>query len=218
MSGLSHPERPATKTPAQRRARMVKQLHSWHWISSAVCLVGLILFSLTGITLNHAGTIEASPSIEHKTTRLPESLQARLLNEHDTGRKPVPAEITAWLSQSLSISLNSEVLADWSEDEIYWALPRPGGDAWLRIERSDGSVEYERTDRGWIAWLNDLHKGRHTGVAWSWFIDLFAIASLIFAISGLLLLKLHAANRGMTWPLVAGGLLLPAILIFLFVH
>lgn len=218
MSAHSLSERPAAKTPAQQRARMVKQLHNWHWISSAICLVGLILFSLTGITLNHAGSIEASPSIEQKTVLLPDALQAALLNDDSPTRQPLPAEITVWLSQSLSIPLDITAMADWNDDEIYLALPRPGGDAWLRIERRDGKVEYERIDRGWIAWLNDLHKGRHTGAVWSVFIDLFAIASLIFAISGLLLLKLHAANRGMTWPLVAGGLILPALLIILFVY
>ncbi|NIV36045.1 MAG: hypothetical protein GWN58_43325, partial [Anaerolineae bacterium] len=30
-------------------------LRQWHWISSALCLVGMLLFSVTGITLNHAG-------------------------------------------------------------------------------------------------------------------------------------------------------------------
>ena len=41
------------------------------------------------------------------------------------------------------------------------ALPRPGGDAWLSIERDSGAVSYEVTDRGWIAISMILHKGRH---------------------------------------------------------
>lgn len=209
---------PASRTPAQRKARWVKQLHQWHWISSAICLVGMILFSVSGITLNHAGAIEARPKVSRLHGILPEHLHTTLQALDVSGPAALPAPITEWLRQTWPIRLDKAALADWSEDEIYLALPRPGGDAWLRIERSDGSVEYERTERGVIAWLNDLHKGRHTGAAWSWFIDLFAIASLIFALSGLLLLKLHAANRGMTWPLLAGGLLLPALLIFLFVH
>jgi uncharacterized protein len=211
-------EPPAPKAPAQRKARWVKRLHQWHWISSAICLVGMILFSLSGITLNHAGAIEARPTVTRLTNTLPMQMQEQLLNLDVTGQAALPSLVVHWLEQSFPIHLNAQTQADWSEEEIYLALPRPGGDAWLKIERSDGAVEYERTDRGWIAWLNDLHKGRHTGIAWSWFIDIFALASLIFAISGLLLLKLHAANRGMTWPLVAGGLLLPALLIFLFVH
>src|SRR3546814_1996679 len=52
-----------------------------------------------------------------------------------------------------------------------------------------------RTDRGWIAYLNDLHKGRHTGAAWSWFLDLFAVACLVFSLTGLVLLQMHAGQR-----------------------
>ena len=55
-----------------------------------------------------------------------------------------------------------------------------------------------------IAWLNDLHKGRHTGEAWSWFIDIFAVACLVFAGTGLFLLLLAAAlmvtgPQAMSW-------------------
>ena len=97
-------------------------------------------------------------------------------------------------------------------------MPRPGGDAWLRVDLKDGAVEYERTDRGWISYLNDLHKGRMTGGAWSLFIDVFAIGCLVFCITGLLILKMHAQRRPMTWPMVGLGLVLPALLVLLLVH
>ena len=75
--------------------------------------------------------------------------------------------------------------AEWSSDEIYVAMPRPGGDAWLRIDRASGDAEFEDTRRGWVSYLNDLHKGRNAGTAWSWFIDAFAVACLIFTLTGL---------------------------------
>lgn len=34
-------------------------LRQWHWVSSALCLAGMLLFAVTGITLNHATDIEA---------------------------------------------------------------------------------------------------------------------------------------------------------------
>ena len=52
-------------------------------------------------------------------------------------------------------------------------------------------AETERIDRGAVAYLNDLHKGRQAGQAWSWFIDIFAIACFLFALTGLLLLQLQ---------------------------
>jgi hypothetical protein len=55
-------------------------------------------------------------------------------------------------------------------------------------------------------------------LAWSLFIDLFAIACIVFSVTGVLLLKLHAANRPATWPVVGLGLLIPVLLILLFIH
>jgi hypothetical protein len=103
-------------------------------------------------------------------------------------------------------------------DEAYLALPRPGGDGWVSIERATGEISYELTDRGWISYLNDLHKGRNAGRTWYWFIDVFAFACLIFAITGLFLLQLHSARRPATWPLVGVGLAIPVIIAIFFVH
>ena len=122
-----------------------------------------------------------------------------------------------WLTDALSVAL-PDTAAEWSPEEVYLSLPRPGGDAWLRIERETGSVEYERTDRGWVSYLNDLHKGRHTGLAWKWFLDIFSVACLVFCITGLFILKFHAANRPTTWPMVGMGLVAPLLLVILFVH
>jgi hypothetical protein len=47
----------------RRRSFWLKHLHRWHWISAALSLVGMILFAATGITLNHAGEIEATPRV-----------------------------------------------------------------------------------------------------------------------------------------------------------
>jgi hypothetical protein len=77
------------------------------------------------------------------------------------------------------------------------------------VALEDGQVEYEKTDRGWISYFNDLHKGRNTGTAWSWFIDVFTVACLVFCITGLFLLQMHAGKRPATWPLVALGLVAP---------
>lgn len=212
---------PDSPTPAQvatrRRARFIKLLHQWHWISSAICLVGMVLFAVTGITLNHAADIEAKPQVRRLELQLQPSLLAVLAQQPETAEAPLPEPLLRVLQQHLNLRLPQRA-AEWTAEEVYLALPRPGGDAWLRIERETGLLEYELTERGWISWLNDLHKGRHTGVAWSWFIDVFSLACLVFSLSGLLLLKMHAANRGMTWPLVGGGLLIPVLLIVLFVH
>lgn len=190
-------------------------LRQWHWISSALCLVGMLLFAVTGITLNHAGQIESKPLVETREGQLPE----RLLNslQAETPEDGLPADLQRWLEQTLDVQLAGRE-AEWSDGELYVALPRPGGDAWLSLSLESGELEYESTDRGWIAYFNDLHKGRHSGEAWSWFIDLFAVACVVFSLTGLLLLQRRAGNRPGTWPLVGLGLVIPLLLALLFIH
>ncbi|QNB06963.1 hypothetical protein G5S34_09390 [Herbaspirillum frisingense] len=210
----------------KRRAFWLKHLHQWHWISSGICLVAMLAFAVTGLTLNHAAQIEAKPQVVHRTAVLPPALltplrqQAEAASAVDTkggSKDPMPTAVRDWVARQWSVSVGTQA-AEWSTDEVYVALPRPGGDAWLRVALEDGQVEYEKTDRGWISYFNDLHKGRNTGAAWSWFIDIFAVACLVFCITGLFLLQMHAGKRPATWPLVALGLVAPLLLALLFMH
>jgi len=209
----------APALPGVRRAVYLKQLHQWHWISSAICLMAMLLFSFTGFTLNHAAQIEAKPQVTRLKASLPAPLRAQLeafAAGHADAELPLPSEIADWANASFPVDVRG-VRAEWSEEDAYVALPRPGGDAWLRIA-TDGKAEYESTSRGWISWLNDMHKGRNTGTVWSWFIDLFAIACVVFCVTGFLILKYHAANRPSTWPVIGFGIVLPALIALLFVH
>ena len=219
MPDQIQPARDASALPGARRAMWLKNLHQWHWISSAICLMAMLLFSVTGFTLNHASDIEAKPEVTRIRHTLPPALRTQLAGfaaGHADATLPLPAPVAAWATDSFGVDVRGKA-AEWSEEDAYVALPRPGGDAWLRIG-VDGKAEYELTSRGAISWLNDLHKGRNTGPVWSWFIDLFAIACLVFCITGFLILKFHAANRPSTWPVIGLGIVLPAVLALLFIH
>lgn len=221
---MSADPRPAT-APRKRsgvqspRARWMKQLYRWHWISSALCLVGMLGFAVTGITLNHAASIESRATVSQRHAELPPDLVTRLQGlasrAHDD--TPLPDDVRAWLGEALDRDIPARA-AEWSAEEVYLSLPRPGGDAWLAIDLAAGNVEYELSDRGLVSWLNDLHKGRNTGTAWSWFIDLFSVACIVFTVTGLLILQLHAKNRPMVWPTVGLGALIPLVLILFFLH
>lgn len=190
-------------------------LRQWHWISSALCLAGMLLFAVTGITLNHASQISAKPAIETLEVVLPAPLRAELKSAFN--QQTLPDSIQGWLQQQLKRSI-SWTDAEWSADELYVALPRPGGDGWLSIELDSGELLYESTDRGWVAYFNDLHKGRNTGAAWSWFIDIFAAICVVFSLTGLWLLLRQSKMRPTTWPVTLAGLLVPLLIMLLFIH
>lgn len=204
--------------PSPASAAWLRTLHRWHWISSALCLVGMLLFTVTGFTLNHAADIEAAPRLTTWEDRLPAPLLAELQAAAARPDAPPPAALRDWLRQAHQLRLPQEAATEWSADELYLPLPRPGGDAWVRIDLADGRVEAEDSDRGWLAYANDLHKGRHTGAVWRAFIDLLALGALVFCLTGLLILQRHAAQRLLTWPITAAGLVIPALLALLFIH
>ena len=200
------------------RSGWLKTLHQWHWISSAISLLGMLAFAATGLTLNHAAQIETHATVVDRKAKVPASLlPARASSATDRRVAPLPARLADWVSATLGVDV-SEQDAEWFADELYVSMPRPGGEAWVRIDRTNGEAEFEDTSRGWISYLNDLHKGRHAGTVWRWFIDLFAVACVVFSITGLLILKMRAGHRAGTWPLVGLGVVTPLLLAILFIH
>ena len=198
------------------RGWWLKQLHSWHWISAALSLTAMLLFAVTGITLNHAATIGAKPVVVDTAGMLAPSYRRMLAAPH-AADAPLPVPVAKAVAAAVGLDPAGRSV-EWSDTDAYVAMPRPGGDAWVNVERATGRITAETTDRGWISYLNDLHKGRNAGAAWFWFIDVFAAACILFTLTGLLLLQLHARHRPSTWPIVAAGLALPVILAILFLH
>ncbi len=209
--------KPARPALSGARAFWLKQLHHWHWISAGVSLVGLILFAITGVTLNHAAQIPAEPVTVERTATLPAPLLARLAEMPQDTTVPVPPAVARWAADAFRAPINGRP-TETTPGEVYVALPAPGGDGWLTIDRTTGEALHETTTRGWVAYLNDLHKGRNTGVVWYWFIDVFAAACIVFALTGLTLLWLHSRSRPSTWPVVGLGLLIPVVIVLLFIH
>ena len=132
-------------------------IRQWHWISSALCLAGMLLFAITGITLNHAGDIPANIQISTTETTVPNDVLSQLTETHQTG---VPLKLIKWLADEKDLYISADSKTEWSDDELYVSLPRPGGDAWLSLDLLSGELTYEKTERGLISYVNDLHKGR----------------------------------------------------------
>ncbi len=194
--------------------QVYRTTHLLHWISAAVCFAALTLFTITGITLNHASSIGGKPVVTTHAAQLPESLRTALAAQ--SGGE-VASPLAAWIEKEFGLPL-AGASAEWSDEELYLSAPGPGRDAWISIDRASGAARSEATDRGWIAYFNDLHKGRNTGIAWVVFIDVVAAACLFFSLTGLILLQIQARQRRSTWPLVIGGTVVAAVLMIFFIH
>ena len=195
--------------------QVYRTMHLWHWISAAVCFAALILFTVTGITLNHASAFSAAPVVKSHERTLGQA-ELGLLAGAEAGER-LPDPLRQWLEKEFAIDL-ANAGVEWSEEELYLSAPGPGRDAWISIDRATGVAKSESTDRGWLAYFNDLHKGRNTGLLWTLFIDVVAAACLFFALTGLVLLWIQARQRRSTWPLVTGGVGLVVLLMIFFAH
>lgn len=208
--------KPTPKPWYRSRGWWLKQLHGWHWMSAAISLVGMLLFAATGITLNNAASISATPEVRELKGNLPRPLLSKLADPASK-TAPLPPSVVADLKVRVGLDATGRD-GEWSDDEVYIALPRPGGDAWVSIDRNSGAISAEVTRRGWISYANDLHKGRNTGKPWSWFIDIFAGACILFTLTGLVLLYMHSKPRPLTWPLVGLGFIVPLLIVLFFLH
>jgi uncharacterized protein len=200
---------------SRRRMQVYRTSHVLHWMSAAICLAALLLFSITGITLNHASAISAKPVVTSRDAQLPRPLMNLIAGEDPQVR--VPGPVLEWLDSEFDVDAANASI-EWSEEELYVSAPGPGRDAWVSVDRATGVAQYERTDRGWVAYFNDLHKGRNTGVVWWVFIDVVAAACLFFSITGLILLQIQARQRRSTWPLVAAGVAIMVMIMIFFAH
>ena len=107
----------ARHTGSPQRAYWLKTLHQWHWISSAMCLIGMLLFAITGITLNNAGKIGATPEVTTLKQTLPPEMAALLQAARPQAtRQPHPCpELRGWIEQSMKVELDTRD-AEWSPE------------------------------------------------------------------------------------------------------
>lgn len=210
--------RPKLKPKPWYRSRgwWLKQFHNWHWMTAAISMVGILAFAMTGITLNHAADIPATPVVKQLHAQLAAPLLKTIVTPTDSAA-PLPAPVAADIAAKIGLDPTGRP-GEWSDEEVYVAMPRPGGDAWVTVDRASGKISAELTDRGWLSYFNDLHKGRNAGKVWSWFLDIFAVSCILFTLTGLFLLYMHSKPRPLTWPLVGLGVVIPALLLILFLH
>ena len=189
----------------------------WHWISAAVSMVGMLLFAVTGITLNHASQIPGNTHVHTIESEFPQHFVTPI-QTLPAEQAILPDTVRHWLMETHFIEIPGNVSGNFDGSEYYIAWPGPGIDRWLAMDIEMAEFVYESTDRGWVAYFNDLHKGRHTGTVWAGFIDVIAVAIVVFTLTGLWMLIKQASYKPSTWPVTALGFLVPVVIVLIFIH
>lgn len=181
----------AVHRPRRRlNQKLVRQLHLW---TSMASLVIVLFFGLTGITLNHQdwtfGT-EPTRSVAHGT--LPAGFRSA------SGQVDLLAVATAVRDAQHVRGDITDHSEQNGQGSITWQGPAYEGD--LFFDESTGAYTFTTTEAGWVAAINDLHKGRNTGPVWRWVIDASATLLVLVAATGLtitLLIKTRERSRGL---------------------
>lgn len=173
------------------------------WLHTYVSLFGFaatLLFAITGLTLNHADWFEAAePMVRSLHGELPP-----LLLREPLDRLAIAEDLRA------RHDLRGRVSDFQVEDEqvlIVWKGPAYSAD--VTITRSDGRYVAEESRKGFVALIDDLHKGRDSGGGWSLVIDVAAVLLVVISASGLWLLWfLRKRRRSGLWTTAIGAVAL----------
>jgi hypothetical protein len=74
------------------------------------------------------------------------------------------------------------------DSQISISFKGPGYAADAFIDAANGSYDLAETRNGFVAVINDLHKGRDTGSVWSMVIDVSASLLVLVSLTGLILI------------------------------
>lgn len=151
------------------------------YLSIALLLI-LVFFAVTGITLNHATTMTAEPLV---TSKMLDSLPELPLDE--AGMIADSPELAQFLRAEFGLR-RSFVTLTGDGDLLVVDYRAPGKSAFVEIDAFAGTANYELTDFGLVAMLNDLHKARDTDFFWKALVDASGALLVLFSLAGFVLL------------------------------
>ncbi len=171
----------------------------------------LFFFAVTGLTLNHTEWFA-----EHQSTVQGKGhLEASWLKTGD-GKDLAKLEIVEYLRRTHNIK---GAMSDFRVEDAQATVSfkGPGYSADFIADRQTGNYELTETRMGFFAVINDLHKGRDSGKAWSWMIDISAVLMTLVSLSGMVLIFFLAKRRFSGLLIAAAGAVLCCVFYLVFV-
>lgn len=215
MSTRSGPElggeAASTGRPARRPKTLKARSNAWlrwlHIYTSMISLLVVLFFSVTGITLNHPDwNVGGGQRRATLTGTLPASA---IVNG-----KPEWLTVVEYLRAQHNLSGQA---GDYSVQgqQAFFSYRGPGYSADVTVDDATRKYSIDVEAQGTLAVLNDLHRGRDSGSAWSWLIDVSGGFLTVIALTGLALLLYLKKVRAAALITVAAGSVLTVVLMHL---
>lgn len=158
--------------------RHSRYVHGW---LSAFAFLTLLFFSVTGLLLNHPEWFEPAKTEETTQLILPESVLKSIKQQEN------PSDtILNYVRQQQNVVgryQSSEVM----DNEVMIRLESPAGATDIWVMADTGETEITQKPASTVSMLNDLHRGKNSGPAWSWLIDISAIIVIALSLVGYIL-------------------------------
>ncbi|QNI37612.1 PepSY-associated TM helix domain-containing protein [Edaphobacter albus] len=198
----TQPSKPAPGLRVHLRRKTAVVARWLHIYLSMGSFAIVLFFAVTGLTLNHADWFSNQEKTIHSTGQMPQEWV------RPSGKtEPAKLEIVERLRSANKLhGTVSDFRID--DDQLSVSFKAPGYSADVAIDRSTGHYDLIEVRNGFVAVINDLHKGRDAGKTWIWLIDLSAILLTLVSLTGLLLLFFVYKRRTSGLILAAVGTLL----------
>lgn len=165
----------------------------------------IFFFAATGLTLNHPDWFTGKP----KTTEI-HGLASRALLHSSGGEGADRLGLVELLRSREHVhGAVSDFRVDDAQVSVSFRAPGYTADAF--IDRDSGKYDLTIVQDGFVAVMNDLHKGRDSGRAWSAVIDISAVLLVLVSLTGLVLIWFIYKRR--TSGLILAGLAAVVVLV-----
>ncbi len=179
-----------------------------HIYTLMLSLIVVLFFSVTGITLNHPDWLFGTKEVRQEYTgRLPKNAySSSTINwlevvEHLRVAHDVKGKATDMRSANLEASLR---------------FAAPGYTADGFIDLKSGAYTLNTSHQGFVAAMNDFHRGRNSGAVWAVLIDVAGWFLVLISATGLaLLFYLKKIRIQAVLTLVVGGIVMILLMQFL---
>ncbi len=189
--------------------RRVASASRWlHIYLSMASFAILFFFAVTGLTLNHTEWFGAQPRVAQQKS----NLETKWIKAPDAEVDKLAVVEHLRNAHGIKGALSDFRLDD---SQVSVSFKGPGYAADAFINRETGEYELTETRNGFVAIINDLHKGRDTGKTWSFMIDLSAVLMTFVSLTGIVLLW-FVKRRRFSGFILAGIGAIVCYLIYLF--
>lgn len=192
----------------QKTAKTARWLHIY---LSMVSFAIVLFFSVTGLTVNHADWFASAV----KTRQAHGSVDRALLHPPGASEPDKNALVQSLRTREHLHGTVDDVRVD--DTEVSFSYRAPGYSADVIVDRQSETYSVTEVRNGFVAVINDLHKGRDAGKVWSWVIDFSAILLTLVSLTGLAILWFIYKRRTSGLMIGAAGLSLCLLVYKIFV-